>query len=224
MPLFFVLLSWAARWLVHEAPWHSRPEPSARSVTSFRSSWVGAAILAALFLNTNAIHGPSAWAELTLLTRPLDVDDLHAHLRKALALRDVTTPEARIAVVWAGAQPYFLERPCVDLLGKNDPTIARAESRPIDQWSGAVMFRPGHSKWDYAYSIGALKPDVVVELWRRPEEAQPYLKGAYDVLDLGDEGMVWVRHGSPSIRWDTLDTVDTPSTGGAAYFVPHLPA
>ncbi|MEI6502012.1 MAG: hypothetical protein WCP21_13425, partial [Armatimonadota bacterium] len=137
----------------------------------------------------------------------------------ALALRDLTTPQAHVAVVWAGAQPYFLDRPCIDLLGKSDPVIAHGPSRPIERWLGLPLFRPGHSKWDYAYSIGTLKPDVVVELWMHPQEAQPYL-GAYDILDLGDRGCVWIRHGSPHIRWDRLVKLKTPA-GKPACFAPR---
>lgn len=37
-------------------------------------------------------------------------------------------------------------------------------------------YRPGHNKWDYAYSIGELQPDVVSQIWEgTEEEAAPYL-------------------------------------------------
>jgi hypothetical protein len=47
----------------------------------------------------------------------------------------------------------------VDLLGKSDRVIARTARRE------GVGFYPGHDKWDYAYSIGSLGPDVVAQLW-----------------------------------------------------------
>ncbi|MEX2658830.1 MAG: hypothetical protein WD232_03960 [Acidimicrobiales bacterium] len=78
--------------------------------------------------------------------------------RYALALRDSTEPDAVIAVVWAGALPYFSERPAVDLLGKSDPVIAHLPPRD-------VPLRPGHTKWDYDYSILALQPDVVAQVY-----------------------------------------------------------
>jgi len=77
--------------------------------------------------------------------------------RLGLLLARVTAPDATIAYVWAGAAPYFAGRRAVDLLGKNDPTIAR--TRP------AGPFVPGHDRWSLAYSIGVLRPDLVVSLW-----------------------------------------------------------
>ena len=76
-----------------------------------------------------------------------------------LALRSATADDATIAVTWAGAIPYFSDRQAIDLLGKSDRVIAMR----IPQ--STVGFTPGHDKWDYAYSIGQLRPDVVAGLW-----------------------------------------------------------
>ena len=77
--------------------------------------------------------------------------------REGVALRQITSPNAKIAYVWAGAMPYFAGREAVDLLGKSDPVIAKGKP--------AAPFFPGHSKWNYAYSIGQLKPDLITSLW-----------------------------------------------------------
>lgn len=82
----------------------------------------------------------------------------HEMVRLGLELRRSTPPETVIAVVWAGAVPYFSHRQAVDLLGKNDPTIARMHSR-------SEKFYPGHTKWNYEYSLGELAPDLIVQLW-----------------------------------------------------------
>ena len=29
---------------------------------------------------------------------------------------------------------------------------------------------PGHNKWDYTHSIGVLKPDYIVQLWKPTAE------------------------------------------------------
>ncbi len=113
---------------------------------------------------------------LLLTTHGLDYAsyfrDGYAHAREerivgrlGIHLRETTAPEARIAVVWAGAIPYFARREVVDLLGKNDPVIAREPAQP-----GELL--PGHNKWNYRYSIGELRPAVVESLWRpTPEDA-----------------------------------------------------
>jgi hypothetical protein len=75
-----------------------------------------------------------------------------------LAIRDSTRPSASVAVVWAGALPYFAHRRALDLLGKSDPVIARGAP-------ATSQFHPGHTKWDYGYSIGRLRPDLVAQLY-----------------------------------------------------------
>ena len=68
----------------------------------------------------------------------------------------------------------------IDLLGKNDRHIARLLARLP---AGAKpFFVPGHIKWDYAYSIGTLRPDVVAQLWWSPREADPYLEHDYEIV------------------------------------------
>jgi len=90
--------------------------------------------------------GAAEWSTAATLTR------------LGVALRESTAPTASIAVVWAGIIPYFARRPAVDLLGRSDAIIARTPSH-------AGGFLPGHTKWDYEYSIGRLRPDLIVQLW-----------------------------------------------------------
>jgi len=78
-------------------------------------------------------------------------------VREGLVLREITSSNAKIAYIAAGAMPYFAGRQAVDLLGKSDAVIAK--SKP------AAAFYPGHSKWNYGYSIGQLKPDLITALW-----------------------------------------------------------
>lgn len=78
-----------------------------------------------------------------------------ANIRRALLIKANTPPTTRVADLAAGAMFYFSERPGVDLLGKVDPHIARLPAR----CSTSV---PGHNKFDFDYSLGVLKPDLVV--------------------------------------------------------------
>jgi hypothetical protein len=78
-------------------------------------------------------------------------------VREGVALRQMTTPTTKIAYVAAGAMPYFAGREAIDLLGKSDSVIAKGKP--------AAPFFPGHNKWNYAYSIGQLKPDLITALW-----------------------------------------------------------
>jgi hypothetical protein len=74
------------------------------------------------------------------------------------ALAASTPPNATVAVVGAGNIVFFDHRKSVDLLGYNDHYIATRAPH-------LLISTPGHEKWDYAYSIGKLRPDVVVGLF-----------------------------------------------------------
>jgi hypothetical protein len=83
-----------------------------------------------------------------------------------------------IAVVAAGAIPFFSNLPAVDLLGKNDAHIAR--EAPLER------FIPGHDKRDYAYSLATYRPDVVLELWHHaPDELRQIAALGYQSLPNG---------------------------------------
>ena len=105
-------------------------------------------------------------------------------MEKALLLREVTRPEARVAVTWAGILPYFADRNAVDILGKNDWVIAREEMRTVSGWRRLTWFYPGHLKVNYAYSIEQLRPDVILQLWMSQIEARPYLDRYYTKFEL----------------------------------------
>jgi hypothetical protein len=78
-----------------------------------------------------------------------------ANTKVGLYLKENTPPDAAVAHSSAGAAFYFSGRRGIDLLGKMDPYIAR--QAPAND--GTL---PGHNKFDYAYSLGELKPDYVV--------------------------------------------------------------
>ncbi len=78
-----------------------------------------------------------------------------------LALRTVTRPFDSIALAAVGGLPYFAQRTAVDLLGVNDGHIARESPKTL-------RFHPGHTKWDYPYSIDTYKPTIVYSLYSDP--------------------------------------------------------
>ena len=79
--------------------------------------------------------------------------------KRGLTIRECTSKDALIAVHAAGNIPYFADRRTLDLLGKSDRAIAHAPPKSL--------FRPGHNRWDYEYSIGQKQPDVVADEWGR---------------------------------------------------------
>jgi hypothetical protein len=196
MPGFFVLLAYAIdrlrQWLL------AQPILSSRLVNA-------AAVLGVTLtlLNVNAIRGAEALGEWVLLARPMHVAENQERVEIARLVQRITTPEATMAVVWAGATPYFAERTAIDLLGKNDTTIAHANARTRRDIERFIYFYPGHVKWNYDYSIGELQPDIVVEVWGSFEEARPYLNANYTRVRL-DGHTLYLRNGSPHVRWELL--------------------
>src|SRR6266436_5635008 len=155
----------------------------------------------------NSIHGVGALAEMLLIRAPLHSGkggENDSEVREALALRRVTTPAASITLVRAGTIPYFSDRIGVDLLGKNDTHIAHEPMRrSFSGLRALIEFRPGHMKYDYAYSIEEQRPDLVVQLWQHPKDVQPYLAKYYEAIRL-EEWCIYVRQGSANILWDKL--------------------
>jgi hypothetical protein len=165
-------------------------------------------------INVNLIKGDLK--VFLLLGPPLHVADNANMIKTSLLLKEITHRNAKIAVTWAGILPYFTNRYCIDLLGKNDRIIAREQMRNISGLKKLVFFYPGHLKWDYGYSIGHLKPDVVAQTWgqrgqrmvgplKTPEEALNYLHDDYQGLKF-DEGIIlYLYKNSPNILWDKVD-------------------
>jgi len=94
------------------------------------------------------------WAMYAVENAPLWKADAR-RVKLAVHIAANTDESALIAVHAAGQIPYFSERRTIDLLGLNDPRVAKGNAR------GA--FYPGHNKWNYEYSIGELKPDVIAD-------------------------------------------------------------
>ena len=124
----------------------------------------------------------------------------------SLELQNATWPGAVVAAVWAGAPGYYAARPMIDLLGKSDRVIAKAEPAVAPLGASASTFFPGHNKWNYDYSVGELRPDVIFQTWFATE---------VDLLKLSEWGYVkrcwsdgttqsYFLVDSPNIRWDRL--------------------
>jgi arabinofuranosyltransferase len=150
----------------------------------------------------NTLYSRQAIDEWLLITRPLHVGDNRKMVQSAVILDNLTTPQAKVAVPFAGVLPYFVNRECIDLLGKCDSIIAHEPMHVASGLEKYTSFYPGHQKWDYAYAIGQLQPDVVTGLWYEPEIAAPYLK-AYREVEI--QGFTfWLKEGSANIRWDQV--------------------
>jgi hypothetical protein len=200
MPAFMILFSWAL-WRMVRWVGAALANPPRASVVSGMT-----VLLAALgMVRFNAFNGSVSLTEWLLIKPPLYVNENSLMVWQGRLVQEVSSPEATIAVVWAGAIPYFADRYTIDLLGKNDRRIAHGTMHLPSGPQRFSAFYPGHMKWDYAYSIAQLKPDLILQIWRRPEDAAPYLE-PYVVARFGPHTW-WLRKDSRHIRWDRVDAL-----------------
>jgi len=142
--------------------------------------------------------------EALFLDRPFYVSANQHNVNIAVALSEVTTPEASAGILWAGAIPYFSDRKGIDFLGKSDRYIAHL---PPDL-SGKIAVNgmkspPGHNKYDLNYSIKKLRPTYIqvtewgtqdLTAWAEIRYVEVWYKGV-DLLLLRD---------SPFVLWEKL--------------------
>ncbi len=127
---------------------------------------------------------------------------------KGYALKKVTTAYAEVATPELGTVAYFSERYMIDVLGKVDKKIARQRSHTIDTIGKYIYFIPGHTKYDYEYSIKKKKPDVIIALWHNPETIKPYIKENYIIYKFKKSSfdyMWYLKKDSRHIIWENLD-------------------
>jgi hypothetical protein len=196
MPLFFASLMIAVEALRQKAVSALAPRPWME--IGSRVAWLGLFMVA--LLNVNLLMGD--WKSIQrwdLARRPDYVAGSDHNLGIALALAKTTRPGASIAVVGAGTIPYLLpDDPVLDILGKTDPFIAHESVRTPMSIEDIPDMRPGHMKWDYAHTIGDLKPDVIVSIWPGTDaEAEPFLKDYVSAV-IAPRTSVYVRKNTVS--------------------------
>ena len=160
----------------------------------------------ASLVNFNIILNFRSLERWILLRQPLFIEGNKEYVQIANALNKITGPEASIAVVSAGAIPYFTDLESIDLLGKNDPIIAHEPPHGVSGLRSIGEFRPGHNKWDYDYSIGELKPDVIVQLWGDKDTAEAYIEKYYIIGGAEDDLAFNLRKDSENILWNSVKT------------------
>jgi hypothetical protein len=205
MPGFFILLAYALDALTSALAMVIRSDGTPVSTGRQAPAWLSALAVGCAIVSINSIYGAGALAEALLIRTPLHAGnggENQDDVEQALAIRGVTSADATIAVTRAGTIPYFSDRPGVDLLGKNDRFVAHEPARLPAGLANFRQFRPGHMKFDFAYSIGRQRPDVVVQLRRREELAKPFLQD-YQAVRL-NRTCVFLRRASPQVIWDRL--------------------
>ncbi|HEV7515097.1 MAG TPA: hypothetical protein VGR07_02235, partial [Thermoanaerobaculia bacterium] len=105
------------------------------------------------------------WRDLAVTRAPLLVVGHHIVYSQTRALQKIALPGAVVATVWAGIPAYWTDWKMVDLLGYNDPVIARETSSAFLSRENYLSFWPGHVKWDYEHVLHVHHPDAFLQLW-----------------------------------------------------------
>ena len=159
-------------------------------LTQMRGPILQSALAVALALVTLAIISGQPWLRWASDNAPLLQADIR-RTRLGLFIARNTSPQATIAVHAAGQIPYYSERKTIDLLGLNDPVVAKG---PV-----TGPFYPGHDKWNYEYSIAQLKPDLIADNWIKLADFMQN-QSEYRHLDNG----IYIRKDSTLLNVDGL--------------------
>ncbi|MBT4484220.1 MAG: hypothetical protein HOC71_11160 [Candidatus Latescibacteria bacterium] len=123
IPLFFIVFSLS----VHEISTFIKQVISTGSKPiNINKYYISFLILSLFSFNSMVL------AEWFLLKPPFEKIEQTAQLELGLYIEKITSPEARIAVVWAGTMPYFVGRNYIDILGKNDKIIAHEKMKTFE--------------------------------------------------------------------------------------------
>ena len=147
IPLVFMMLV----QIIDKTIWH----------LNIYSTPVKIAIFCLIFINLNMLMSkPQSLGKYFLPT--VETLDSENTLKIALKLKPMPH-NLVIATQGAGVLPYFSEQPhYIDLHGKCDKVIAHGEITGVHSLWDVFTTAPGHIKYNQAYSIIQLQPDIIV--------------------------------------------------------------
>jgi hypothetical protein len=209
MPLFFIVLSLVINFLLQQGTRYLR-------MGAFLKKCCFIILIVITIIQMHRGFGSAVLRNLLNFPTFLMEEDKN-NVLLALKIKEITTTDAKIAVGAAGAPPYFSDRLSIDLLGKNDAYIAHQKAK--GGWGG--LFNPGHNKYDWGYSIGELKPDIVLffeERWYNKQE-EKYFKKHYRIFKIkkakelltSDLWTIYARVNSPNIDWTKGTVIEWPT-------------
>jgi arabinofuranosyltransferase len=145
MPALIILFSWITSRILSDL---TTAQPQSALFNSKVNPAIPLAVIVLLIISGEP------WFTYSIDNAPLLKADIR-RVKLGLHIAENTSPEAAVAVHAAGQIPYYSERTAIDLLGLNDPVVAKGQ--------GHGEFYPGHNKWDYDYSINQLRPDLIAD-------------------------------------------------------------
>jgi len=139
--------------------------------------------------------------------REANVDQLN----KAVVLSQLTTPDASIAVRFAGCIPYYTGLTTIDILGKSDAYIASLPPHIPKGVSWTKMtYLPGHNKSDLWHSIVVSRPTYIEfrpsytteERWL-PKHIEGFVDSHYQEIQYEGVYLTLLKE-SRDVLWDKI--------------------
>jgi hypothetical protein len=158
------------------------------------------------------VLGTVSWRKWLALQTPEFADTSEYYVVLAKSIDAISEPGATLALRAAGTIPYFApDVVAIDIYGKSDPVIARTPSHLPQGWGAIKEFRPGHTKWDYNYTILELQPDIIIQVPKDADQTDieilRYMQEHYVIVAENDYGFT-VKKDSAYIPWDEVEVVE----------------
>lgn len=193
MPLLFILCLCGILYLL------KRAAVRISGVNSIPLAPLSPIIVSCVLLAALAGANSKFLKEMFLLKKPFYVNHNRTNVNIAIAVNEICAPEASIAVVWAGAIPYYTGRKSIDLLGKADKYIAHLPPHIIA--GKPEYFSPGHVKHNLNYSIRSLRPTFLCEDFAGNDPSLSfYIKQNYERI-IHNKVTLWLRKDSKGTLW-----------------------
>jgi len=137
--------------------------------------------------------------QMLFTTTPYQEPSNRGNVNIAIAINEISAPQLKLGVFWAGSVPYYTHRYAVDFLGKSDPYIAHLSK--IEK--STVNTLPGHNKFDLRYSILELKPDYVAGFEWGGIDISSEAKDLYERVKYKGVNLYLLKN-SEQVKWDLL--------------------
>lgn len=143
--------------------------------------------------------------EIFFVSNPYTTSENKNHVNTAIALNELTTDDATVGVIWAGAIPYYTGRVAIDFLGKCDRYIAHLPPETSDkvEWIGMRSI-PGHNKYDLNYSIVKRRPTYVQDLAWGSQDVSEWAKKYYVEIQYKGVSLFLLKNSS-AVHWGKAD-------------------
>src|SRR5215212_5080525 len=146
--------------------------------------------------------------EIAMLRDFTDIPINEERVNIAIAIDQLTTPDATVGVFDAGVIPYYTGRPAIDYLGKADSRIARMAPDPSGfpkmEFFGREIDNPGHNKYDLGYSIIKLKPTYSRGFVWGGQNALGWARSEYVMVVYTGTLLNFLKD-SEDVRWDDIE-------------------